>query len=71
VPAELFGCEQVIEIGPMSGESNVIFWLEQRNIEPRPELVSAILERAKQGNHLLDESEVYAIVSGRAAKTWS
>src|SRR2546428_8303958 len=43
VPAELFGCEQVIEIGPMSGESNVGFWLEQRGIEPPPEPVRARL----------------------------
>jgi isopropylmalate/homocitrate/citramalate synthase len=69
VPAELFGCEQVIEIGPMSGESNVVFWLEQRGIDPTPKLVRAIIERAKQGNHLLDEAEIYAVVNQRAAKT--
>jgi len=46
----------------MSGESNVVFWLEQRGIEPRPELVRAIVERAKQGNRLLDEAEIYAVV---------
>jgi isopropylmalate/homocitrate/citramalate synthase len=69
VPAELFGCEQVIEIGPMSGESNVVFWLEQRGIDPAPELVRALIERAKQGNHLLDEAEIYAVVNQRASKT--
>jgi 2-isopropylmalate synthase len=71
VPAELFGREQVIEIGPMSGESNVVFWLEHRRIEPRPDLVSAIIERAKRGNHLLDEAEIYAIVNERSVKTGS
>lgn len=71
VPADLFGCEQVIEIGPMSGESNVVFWLQQRRIDPRPELVSAIVERAKQGNHLLNEAEVYAVVNERSVKTGS
>jgi hypothetical protein len=55
----------------MSGESNVVFWLEQRGIEPRPELVRAILEHAKQGNRLLDEAEIYAVVHERAAKTGS
>jgi hypothetical protein len=55
----------------MSGESNVVFWLEQRGIEARPELVGAILERAKRGNRLLDEAEVYAVVNERAAKTGS
>ena len=69
VPAELFGCEQVIDIGPMSGESNVVFWLEQRGIDARPELVRAILERAKRGNRLLDEGEIYGVVNERAATT--
>ena len=58
----MFGCEQVIEIGPMSGESNVVYWLQQRAIEPKPELVSAIVERAKRGSRLLSEEDVYAIV---------
>src|ERR1700737_1322824 len=71
VPAELFGCEQVIDIGPMSGESNVVFWLEQRGIEPRPELVRGIFERAKRGNRLLDEAEIYAVVNQLATKTGS
>ncbi len=32
VPASLVGREQEIEIGPMSGKSNVVFWLEKRGI---------------------------------------
>ena len=71
VPADLFGCEQLIDIGPMSGDSNVVFWLEQRGIAPRPELVRAIVEHAKQGNRLLDEAEIYAVINERAAKTGS
>jgi len=63
VPADLFGCTQVIDIGPMSGESNVVFWLQERGIEPKPELVRAIVDRAKQGNQLLKESEIYAVVN--------
>ena len=31
------GRQQVIEIGPMSGRSNVAFWLETHGIEPRTE----------------------------------
>src|SRR6266852_1385767 len=30
VPSHLFGLEQIIEVGPMSGKSNVLFWLERR-----------------------------------------
>jgi isopropylmalate/homocitrate/citramalate synthase len=32
VPAHLFGLEQVVEIGPMSGKSNVLYWLSRHNI---------------------------------------
>jgi 2-isopropylmalate synthase len=62
VPAELFGCEQVIEIGPMSGESNVVFWLQERAIDPRPDLVKAVLDAAKQSSGLLSEVQILRIV---------
>src|SRR6059036_1936748 len=39
VPAKLFGLDQVIDIGPMSGKSNVLFWLEQRGIAASAEVV--------------------------------
>src|SRR5436189_208317 len=39
VPSHWFGLEQRIEIGPMSGKSNVIFWLEKRGVPPSEELV--------------------------------
>ena len=32
VPSHVFGLEQIIDIGPMSGKSNVLFWLERRGI---------------------------------------
>ena len=44
VPAGVFGREQEIEIGHMSGESNVIYWLRKRHIEPEATLVKQILE---------------------------
>ena len=69
VPAELFGCEQVIEIGPMSGESNVVFWLEQRGIVAHPALVSAILEAAKEGHGLLSDADVRRVVERVAPKS--
>ena len=62
VPAELFGCEQLIEIGPMSGESNVVFWLEQRGIDPQPNLVKAIFDAAKQSSGLLTAAQIMRIV---------
>ena len=32
VPSHVFGMEQVIDIGPMSGKSNVHFWLERHGV---------------------------------------
>ncbi|MEM7516539.1 MAG: 2-isopropylmalate synthase, partial [Planctomycetota bacterium] len=58
VPAGLFGLEQVIQVGPMSGKSNVIYFLKKRNIEPTEEAVKRVLEVAKQHPGLLTEEEV-------------
>jgi len=58
VPAAAFGLEQVIEIGPMSGKSNVIYWLEKRGLEPDLERVNRIYERAKQSSSVLLEEEI-------------
>jgi isopropylmalate/homocitrate/citramalate synthase len=58
VPSHWLGLEQKIEIGPMSGRSNVIFWLEKRNIKPTEELVDRIFARAKQSDRLLTDAEL-------------
>ncbi len=58
VPSHWFGMDQKIEIGPMSGKSNVIFWLEKRGIRPTDELVERIFARAKQADRLLTEVEL-------------
>ncbi len=63
VPADLFGLKQGIEIGPMSGEHNVRFWLEQRRIKPTDETVKAIMTAAKEARRVLNEPEVREIVS--------
>lgn len=62
VPAGLFGLRQVIEIGPMSGRSNVIFWLESRGIEPTEERVARIFARAKQSSSVLTEEEIMQLI---------
>jgi len=54
----MFGLEQIIDIGPMSGRSNVVFWLEKRGIEATEERVQAIYNRAKQSDRLLTTQEV-------------
>ena len=58
VPASLVGREQRIEVGPMSGESNVVFWLEQRKIEPTRARIDRILTAAKASDRLLGETEI-------------
>jgi 2-isopropylmalate synthase len=62
VPAGQFGLKQVIEIGPMSGKSNVIYWLESRGIEASDERVNRIFEHAKRSSAVLEENEVIALV---------
>jgi 2-isopropylmalate synthase len=62
VPASLIGRHQEIEIGPMSGSSNVIFYLSQREIVPGHQLIQAVLLAAKESNRILQEPEILAIV---------
>jgi 2-isopropylmalate synthase len=66
VPASLVGSRQIIEVGPMSGESNVNYWLRERGIEAHPELVRAIFQRAKESVKVLDEAEILEICSAHA-----
>jgi 2-isopropylmalate synthase len=58
VPAHFFGLEQVIDIGPMSGKSNVIFWLERRGIPATDEVVERVFQKAKSSNCCLTEAEI-------------
>ncbi len=65
IPASLIGCRQVIEVGPMSGESNVVYWLQERGIDADPELVSEIFGRAKEALAVLGEAEILEICRAR------
>ena len=58
VPADLFGLEQVIAVGPMSGKSNVTYFLEKRGFEATEERVESVLEVAKRTPRQLTEEEV-------------
>ena len=62
VPAGLFGMRQVIEVGPMSGKSNVIYWLESRGIEASDERVARIFDKAKSASGVLAEEELMKMV---------
>ena len=58
VPASEFGREQVITVGPMSGKSNVLYWLEKRGLAATDAVVAAILDRAKHSNRVLTDEEI-------------
>ena len=58
VPAHLFGMEQVIDIGPMSGKSNIIFWLERRGLPVADDVVERIYRRAKSSDRTLTDTEI-------------
>ena len=62
VPAGLIGRHQEIEIGPMSGESNVIYWLEKNGMEPTPTRVQAVFQLAKGVNRVLTADEIRSAV---------
>ncbi len=62
VPASLIGRAQEIEIGPMSGSSNVVFYLTQRGIATSHELIQTVLLAAKESDRVLQETEILAIV---------
>ena len=62
VPASMLNREQTIEIGPMSGKSNVIFWLNRKGIEPTDERVERIFNRAKQSDSILIDEELMQLI---------
>lgn len=58
VPAGLFGLHQIIDVGPMSGESNAVAWLRHHGFTPQPELVKRIIARAKASKATLTAEEM-------------
>ena len=66
VPAHLFGLDQVIEIGPMSGKSNVLFWLEKHRVPADDATVTRIFDAAKQSQRVLSDAEVFALCTEAA-----
>ena len=62
VPATMVGRQQTIEVGPLSGKSNVIYWLERRGIEATDDRVDRIYSKAKAASGVLKEDEIKALV---------
>jgi len=62
VPAYLCGLKQKVELGPMSGKSNVLFWLSERGIDATEDRVTRIFDAAKKSNRLLTDEEIQQLV---------
>jgi len=60
VPADMVGLEQVIKVGPMSGKSNVSWFLEKHGVQPSERAVENVLALAKTTPRLLTDDEVLA-----------
>jgi len=67
VPSHLFGLDQIIEIGPLSGKSNVLFWLERHKIPADDAVVARILDAAKNSARVLTDAELHALCAGAPA----
>ena len=59
VPAALVGRRQEIEIGPVAGHSNVVYWLERNGYDATPERIERILALAKRSHRILTEAELH------------
>jgi 2-isopropylmalate synthase len=57
------GQEQVVAVGPMSGKSNVTWFLEKHGVQPTEERVQKVLDLAKQTPRLLTDAEILAAAS--------
>lgn len=69
VPASLFGMKQKIEVSPVSGLSNVKYWLGEHGYDPDDaELCDAVFALAKRSDRTLTpediESEIARVQSG-------
>jgi len=67
VPAAWIGRTQEIEVGHMSGNSNVICYLTSRGLPCTQEIVKAIMDLAKRSNRILAESEIQELVREMSA----
>jgi 2-isopropylmalate synthase len=68
VPAEYFGRGQTIEVGPMSGQSNVIYWLEAHGFTAEAELVEEVFASCKKADKLLTDHDIRACIAAWRAR---
>jgi len=64
VPATEIGRAQKIRVGPMSGRSNIVWWLQENEYEATEDLVDRVFEAAKESPRLLEDEELHKIARG-------
>jgi 2-isopropylmalate synthase len=60
VPAGMFGLQQIIEVGPMSGLSNVVYWLASHGYPQEESLAQELFQLAKSTNRILTDDELHS-----------
>src|SRR3954451_21185378 len=68
VPSHVFGLGPIIDVWPMSGKSNVLFWLERHGIAASDDIVDRIYQRAKTSDHTLSEAEILQCIPADVAR---
>lgn len=61
VPADEFGLQQTISVGPMSGKSNVVWWLEHHGYVAEPARVERLFAAAKASSRVLADADLHAL----------
>lgn len=70
IPASMVGRSQEIEVGPMSGLSNVKHWLKARGHDPEDEaLCRRLFEAAKTADRTLADEELERLVAASRARS--
>jgi len=67
VCASQFGLSQQVEVGRMSGKSNVLFWLASHKLPASDGGVDAILDAARSSRTVLTDQEILAIVGSESS----
>jgi 2-isopropylmalate synthase len=60
VPAGMFGLQQIIDVGPMSGLSNVVYWLASNGYPQEELLARELFQLAKSTNRVLTDDELHS-----------
>lgn len=68
IPASELGLRQVIRVGPMSGQANVLGWLSAHQLQAGPDAVGRVMAAAKASDHVFSDSEMEALVATRVAR---